>query len=308
MQQGTATRAVVFGGLMAALTIALAGPLGPVLPTVLALPIGLAYARYGWRVAAGAALVAASVCLMLYDWYTVLVLVVPSGVLPGLALGWGIAGRRRPAWIIGMATVANAVGYAVDLALGVLLLQRNPVQDWQHGVDWLISQVAAVGVPLAARWLGALLHWLEPALRQGLLAGSVLSSLILAVSAYTIAYLVYPRLGHPLPPLPPVGRWRLPWWTAVLLVMGLLLSRTGSRLGYLAPAGANVAVLLLGPFALQGLLTATALTRVLHLRGLGALAAALALWVISVFGIALGLADSLLDLRRRSLGWRLTPS
>ncbi len=292
------TQEVVFGGLMAALTIALAAPLGPLLPSVLALPVALAFVRHGPRSALWSALVATGGCLMFYDLVTVTAFIIPSGILAGLALGWG-AWRRWPALpTVALVTAANAAGYAADWYLGVLVLHHDPAVQFQATVSGGLALLRSL-VPL----LAPLINLWEPYLRQGIVASALAYSATMSIAAYVVALIVFRRLGRPLPLPPPLSRLRLPRWTALLLVAAFALSRVTLALPggtLLQAAAANMTLICYPPFALQGLLTALVLARGAGLRRAQALGLLLLLLILVGSSALLGLADSLFGLRRRA--------
>lgn len=293
------TQEVVFGGLMAALTIALAAPLGPLVPSALALPVALAYARHGRRSAVWSALVAAAGCLMFYDLVTVVGFIIPSGILAGLALGWGARNQRPAVETVAMATTANVAGYAASWFLALLVQHQDPMVQFQEGITSALAWLSSLG-PQAE----PVIRLVEPYLRRSVIASAIGYSCIMAIAAYLIALLIFRRLGHPLPPPPPLARLRLTLWWALLFVLAVAITRISlpGRLFDLTQGLCYNLTLLLYPlFTMQGVIVAAVLARGAGLGRGGAFLAGALVFFIGGAALFLGLADSLLDLRSQAL-------
>ena len=290
------TQEVVFGGLMAALTIALAAPLGPLLPSVLALPVALAFARHGRRSAIWSAVVATGGCLMFYDLVTVLGFIIPSGILAGLALGWGAWNERPPLQTVLLATAANVAGYFSTWLLTLFVMHQNPIALYQESVDHTMEALRALMPGQQAA-----LAVFEPYLRQGFVAGAVGYSFFMALAAYVVALIVFRQLGSPLVPPAPLARQQLPLWSAVLFLAGLAASRFSLPLpgwALLHAAGYNLTLVGVVLFWAQGMLVAALFARAAGLGGFGMLLGAVLVTLFYPTGVIIGVADSLVNLRR----------
>lgn len=207
-------RAMVFGAMMAAMTavfyaIALVLPI----PVHLPLPITLAYLRHGLRAAILAAVLGWLVSALFFGWFSALSLLVPFAIAPGLTMGWAIS-HRRTATQAGLATGLSAF-FAFLLTSVVMLLVAgiNPVDQLAQAQQQALQQVQERLSGMPADQQATLAEQLETMARMlptlvPLILGMAMA--LQSVFSYQLAAWIFPRLGHPLEPFPPMRRWTMP--------------------------------------------------------------------------------------------------
>ena len=91
--RSTRVQGLVFGGLMAAMTVVFS--LVPGLSVLMPIPLVLAYVRYGGRIAVMTA-TAATLFTMAFTGVVSAILAIPAGILPGLVFGMGFRRKWKP--------------------------------------------------------------------------------------------------------------------------------------------------------------------------------------------------------------------
>lgn len=249
------TRGLVFGALMAALTVVFVGG-AMVLPLTvhLPLPVALVTLRHGLRYGVLSGIVASLLAALLFGWVNVALVLIPLGLLPGLVLGWALYTRRGPAAAGAFTALAGLAGLLLTVALSLLIMGQNPldvqIQTFSDAMRQAVSRLPAPQQELYRPLLDAL-----PTLMRTLLPlALVLNAALMALLTYYLVHWLFPRLGHPVEPLPPFARWALPVWSvwAYVLVMtpALLLER--HLPAWAATVVTNVALGMQFLFALQG--------------------------------------------------------
>lgn len=299
------TRGLVEGALLAALGTALLlvvswVPVATPLSLGLPLTVALAVIRHGWRLGA---LVAAVTALLAFAFLGPLAALLAGLQLVGVGLPLGHGVRRGdPA---GRTILLTAAGFLVvasaSLLLSFLVTGVDPIEDLGRVLTEAFREAARAAErltgPLAVpepvreqqrqQWEAAI-RWLGLVLPATLLS----APLVAAFLSYLVAGAVLPRLGHPVPPLPPFAHWRLPAWTSFAFLglwgAGLLLGRQGG--GRWEAVWANLMLPFQLAFPIHGLATAYFFLRrwglerrvaavVLALGMLSGLGAALLFWL-----------------------------
>jgi uncharacterized protein YybS (DUF2232 family) len=241
-RRSTDPRGLVFGGLMAALVVVAA--LVPGLGLFMPIPLVLAYVRYGGRVAALTALVATFLSSLFRGPVDTLFLLVPAGILPGLAFGYGFRHKLKPLWIGLIAVLIFFLSFAVEYA-GVRLAflgGTDPLTQMMQDMNLIVDQfftryseqlakMPAV-TPEQQKTLANAqatvqqLRQQAPELLRNLIPSILfMSGVASAWLNYMLCRLILPRLGHEVPAPTPFGEFRLPLWMAWLFV-GLTLALT----------------------------------------------------------------------------------
>lgn len=240
---------------MAALTVVLHG-VSLVLPLTIHLPLptALVTLRHGLRTGVLSAVVAATLAALLFGWTGVVVGLVPLGLLPGLVLGWALNKKKSPTVTGAFIALAGLVGLLLTIVLSLAIMGQNPL-DVQIQLttemfrEWL-ARLPAEQQPQVRPLVEAL-----PTLIRTLLPlGLVLNAAMMAVLTYYLARLVFPRLGHPVEPLPAFSRWSLPVWSvwAYVLVMTPALLLHQRLPAWATTVAANLSMGMQFLFALQG--------------------------------------------------------
>lgn len=267
-QRSPGVRGLVFGGIMAAMVVVFA--LVPLLSLFLPIPLVLAYVRYGGRVAGLTAAVAIVFCALFVGPVQAFVLMVPAGVLPGLAFGYGFRRKLSPL-IIGLIVVTVFfVGFAANYAVmrvamfhgrdpfaatleqpqmrqlvdqffdaGEQLLKAQPAstEAQQRNLELSLGQMNEFRQnPLEAMWalLPASLFFLG------------------AVSTwinYMLCRWILPRFGHAVPAPTPFREFRLPVWLIWVYMLAMFGAQyVGSSL-LNAPWWVKLVMNVIGPLA-----------------------------------------------------------
>lgn len=238
-RRSTGLQGLVFGGLMAALIVLFA--LVPGLYYLMPIPLVLVYVRHGGRVAILAAVVSSLITMAVGGLINGL-LAIPSGILPGLVLGYGLRHKWKPL-NIGLAAVATSfVGFAmtyVVMRVGMFGGQ-DPIEQMMAtgpGRDLLNSMVDAMEqgggadqtVLQELREQPAAIVW--ALLPSGLFLAGAFSTWI----NWMLCRLTLPRFGYPVPSPTPFAEFRLPVWLVwlygVAMVAAPLLLRTPTIVG-----------------------------------------------------------------------------
>lgn len=235
--RSTRVQGLVFGALMAALTVVFS--LVPVLSVLMPIPLVLAYVRYGGRIAVMTA-TAATLFTMAFTGVISGILAIPAGILPGLVFGLGFRRRWRPLTIGLAAVLTFFFGFALTYVVTRLamfdgrdpfmaMLETPAVQAQVEGYAAFMDQMAEMvesaaaqgGTPTAAQLQMAQQYRdMADVLRRDAagLIWALLPSTLFFMGAfsswinYLLCKLILPRFGHPLPPATPFAEFRLPIW------------------------------------------------------------------------------------------------
>ncbi|HEY8345819.1 MAG TPA: DUF2232 domain-containing protein [Symbiobacteriaceae bacterium] len=236
----TGVRGLVFGGLMAALAVVCA--LVPFLSVFMPIPLTMAYMRYGGRIATMAGIVAVLFCALFFGPIQAFLLLVPAGILPGLAFGFGFSRKLRPITISLIAVAVFFASFGLDYVVTRALVLG--------GQDPIAAMLEAPEVQrLLDTYLGAYeqrLRDLQPTteaqqqaveralsqmteIRENIVEVAWIlmpSSLFLAGVVttwfnYLLCRWILPRFGFEIPAPTPFGDLRLPLWLTWVLVAAL---------------------------------------------------------------------------------------
>lgn len=239
-RSSSGVQGLIFGGLMAALVVVFA--LIPGFAFLMPIPLVLVFMRHGDRVAVMTAVVA---ILMTMAFRGVIngLLVIPSGILPGLIFGMGFRRQWKPLTIGLSAVAVFFVGYALSYAVMRMALfnGRDPIEVmvegkqfremWSMVTDMMLqstaSQAPANPTPAQAEQIAnttqmltemrnnpAGIYWvLLPS--AVFIAGAVSSWVNWMLFKWTL-----PRFGYTIPQPVPFVQFRLPMW--LVWVYGLL--------------------------------------------------------------------------------------
>lgn len=227
------TRALVFGAFMAALTVlaTLASAFVFPLPFVLPLPTALVALRHGLRPALLSGAAATLITFFMLGLTAAVAFPLLLGLIPGVALGIGLARRWRPGTVVLWLAGAVLVGSLVSVAIAILIFKENPVELLQR----LLRESNEMAAELMRRLAGNqapvqqqlqqqanLMQQMVEMLPRLFPAILALSALFNALAIYQVAVWVFPRLGHPVDPLTPLARWTLPRWVVWVLPLAVL--------------------------------------------------------------------------------------
>ncbi|HVB10380.1 MAG TPA: DUF2232 domain-containing protein [Bacillota bacterium] len=301
---------LVEGAFLAALGVVLvfaalfAPVIGPLLALAWPLPVAAAYVRHDVRTAVTVAVVAA-VLLTLFQGPLVGVSVgVQMGAL-GLALGWGLFGRREALVTIGVGALAAAFVLLASFATSLLFFKENLLTQMvtemgtvQGQVTKMLGSSASSASTAAVLQTFDLLRTLIPQLWPTLL---LLSALGVSFIGYLVAAAVFRRLQVTVPPLPPFQAWRLPWPAVAGWAAGAAILQFHPAHDVLYVAGLNLSMLFTALFTLAGMALLYAVLRHFHAaKGLAAVLCVLAA-INGLFSSLLlwgGLFDAMFDYRR----------
>jgi uncharacterized protein YybS (DUF2232 family) len=248
--RSSGVRGLVFGGIMAAMVVVFA--LVPFLSIFLPIPLVLAYVRYGGRVAVLTAIVAVVFSALFVGPIQAFLLMVPAGVLPGLAFGYGFRHKLRPL-IIGVIAVlvffvGSAAGYVVTrtAVLGgrdpiVVALEtpavRGQIDQTVDLMDRVVKsqptsteQQKRAMAQVSAQLNEFRSHPLDMA--WALLPASLfMTGAVSAWLNYLLCRWILPRFGHAVPEPTPFREFRLPaWFTGVFVALLFASSYMGGSL------------------------------------------------------------------------------
>jgi len=243
------TRGLVFGGLMAALVVVFS--LIPGLSVLMPIPLVLAFVRYGGRTAVLVA-VAATLFNMMFNGLVSGILVIPAGILPGLAFGLGFRRKWRPLSIGIVAVLTYFLGFALTYVVTRLAMfgGRDPFVALleEPATRTLVDQMVAVMVSLAEtiestatqsggtltpaqtqmveqyRQMAEMLQRDPVGVIWTLLPASLFfSGVVSSAINYLLCRFTLPRFGHEVPAWTPFAEFQLPTWSVWLyIVMSLL--------------------------------------------------------------------------------------
>lgn len=236
-------RGLVFGGLMAALLVVCA--LIPVLGAFIPIPLILAYVRYGARVSVMSAIVAVLFSAMFVGPVQAFLILVPMGVLPGLAFGYGFRNKKKPLITGLLVVLLFFIGTAADYVVTreAVLGGRDPIADTlnskemrdmlnpifnaveqsyknypakndtdKQNVQKAVDQLEQIRKdPVSYYW------YLMPSMVFLMGVGFTWIN-------YWLCRLILPRFGHEIPTPTPFGEFWLPaWvtWSFALLLLGV---------------------------------------------------------------------------------------
>lgn len=339
--RSTQTQGLVFGGLMAALIVVFS--LVPVLSYLMPIPLVLAFVRYGGRTAVLTA-VAATLFTMAFRGVISGILIIPAGILPGLAFGLGFRRKWRPLTIGITAVLAYFFGFALTYAVTrvamfggrdpfVAMLEQPDVRAFLDtmitSMQTLASQIeqaaaqsgaASSGSQVAAaeqyRMMADLLQRDPVGLIWTLLPASVFFSGVASSAVnYLLCRFTLPRFGHEVPAWTPFAEFRLPTWSVWLYaVMALaapyLLAGDMVSLPWWGKLLLNVFSPLMMIFMLAGVAVAYGFLRKRGLSGgAAALIVVLGTFMLGQLGpqllVLLAMWDTVFDVRGLGHGlWR----
>lgn len=243
MQRRSASgvQGLIFGGLMAALVVVFA--LIPGLSFLMPIPLVLVFMRHGGRVAVMTAVVSVLMTMAFRGAITG-ILVIPTGILPGLIFGLGFR-RQWNRMTIGLSAVAVFfVGFALSYAVMRLALfeGRDPIEIYVEGEQFrqiwnlvmdamqqaALQQQPATPTPQQAEALAnyqqmlaemranpAGIYWVL--MPSAVFMGGAFSAWV----NWTLFKWTLPRFGYPIPEPVPFAEFRLPIW--LVWVYGLLM-------------------------------------------------------------------------------------
>lgn len=233
-------RGLVFGGLMAALVVMCA--LIPFLSYFMPIPLVMAYMRYGGRVATLTSIVAVLFSALLVGPVQAFLLLVPAGILPGLAFGYGFRHRLKPLVIMLIAVVISFVSfgaayYVTRLAvLGgqdpiVAMLEQPAAQQFvdlyfETQEKWLLalqqqSDAQRLAAEQALSQLQEMREHLADVTRVLMPSGIFLAGVVSSWFNYMLCRLILPRFNLEVPAPTPFGEFRLPIWVTWAMVLAL---------------------------------------------------------------------------------------
>lgn len=277
-RSSSGVQGLIFGGLMASLVVVFA--MIPGLAFLMPIPLVLVFMRHGGRVAVMTAVVAV-LMTMAFRGVINSLLVIPSGILPGLIFGLGFRRQWKPLTIGLSAVAVFFVGFALSYVVMRLALfdGRDPIeiyvegdqfrQLWHLGLDAVeqtaLQQQPATPTPEQAQQLANFKQLVAE--MRGNPAGiywALLPSAIFLGGAFSswLNWMLFkwtlPRFGYTIPEPVPFVQFRLPIW--LVWVYGLLSWLSPTVLGSLSTViGASwVAKLLLNVISPLGLIIALA--------------------------------------------------
>jgi uncharacterized protein YybS (DUF2232 family) len=274
---------------------------GPLLVLAWPLPVAAAYVRHDVRAAVLVALVTAILLTLLQGPLVGASVGVQMGAL-GLALGWGLRGRRDALVTIAVGSAAAAVVLVASFAVSLLFFKENLLAETVAEFGTVGRQVAhALGGTANAAAVAQAFSTMQTLIPQIWPTLLCMASLVMSFFGYLVAGRVFTRLAIPVPPVPPFAAWRLPWpavagWAAGAVILQLHPGHDGLYL-----TGLNLSVLFSAVFTIGGLALLYAVLR--HFRAGRGLAAALCALAavngfLSVLLMWAGLFDALFDYRR----------
>jgi uncharacterized protein YybS (DUF2232 family) len=233
--RSSGVKGLVFGSLMAALIVVFA--LVPVLSLLMPVPLVLAYVRFGGRAAGLTAVVAALFSAMFVGPLQAFFLLIPAGILPGLAFGYGFRHKLKPL-VIGLLAVAVFIGgWAAEYVLmrALVLDGRDPIAtaleseqgrqalvrmtDFMEGLQ--AGQPAETAqqkraIEMTKTWASEIQA--NPVQVTWMLLPSVLFLLgtLSAWINYMLCRMILPRFGHEVPAPAPFAAFRLPVWLTLI--------------------------------------------------------------------------------------------
>ncbi|MBY6275928.1 DUF2232 domain-containing protein [Symbiobacterium thermophilum] len=339
--RSTRVQGLVFGGLMAAMTVVFS--LVPGLSVLMPIPLVLAYVRYGGRIAVMTA-TAATLFTMAFTGVVSAILAIPAGILPGLVFGMGFRRKWKPLTIGLAAVLTFFLGFALEYAVTrvvmfdgrdpfVAMLETPAVQNQVEMMAGVMEQTAAMiesaaadGAATAAQQQMAQQYRdMADLLRRdavGLVWTLLPASLFFAGAFsswfnYMLCRLILPRFGHPLPPSTPFAEFRLPIWVIwayalISLAVPLLAGGDMTALPWWGKLLLNVFTPLMFILVLAGLAVAYGWMRRRGLaKGLAVLILAVAFLLLGQLGmqllVLLAMWDTVFDVRGLGHGlWKRT--
>lgn len=257
------TRALVFGSLMAGLTVVLSALahipiISAVLFFTLGLPTALVLIRYNWRPALLSAAVGTLVTGMLMGPLAGITQAALAA-LPGLVLGQAIKIRAGAAQAVLMVMAVLALSLLVVFFLLPLMMGMNVMELMLQSVEQALEETSRRAPPETRESLELLAENLRQVTNLLLPALVVITGAMLAGGKYLAARLLLPRLGHHVEPVPPFAAWRFPLWCSWTLLgaLGLVAITSMDRVPELPTIFQtmviNVYMILMALMTVQGL-------------------------------------------------------
>ena len=307
---------------MAALVVIFAAV--PILNLLMPIPLVLTYMRFGGRAALLACVVSALFSAIFMGPVNMLLILVPGGLMPGLAFGYGLRRGWKPLMTGILALVVFFLGFALTyvgtraLVLGgrdpiADMLQTEPAKRLIADSTTLLEQAyqakpASPGRDQALEGLRELREHPVEMEYTLLPAALFLAGAVSSWFNYKLLQLSLPRLGHPIPAPAPFSEFRLPTWSvwvyAAAMLAGNYLGDSGTLVN--APWPVKVFANIIGPlvilFILAGIAVAYGyLRRKVGLGRMPAILLALAGFLLRNNGpvvyVMLAIWDTLFDFR-----------
>lgn len=233
--RSSGVRGLVFGGIMAALVVVFA--LVPYLSIFMPLPLILAYLRYSGRVAVLTSIVAALLSSIFVGPVQAFLILVPTGILPGLTFGYGIRRKLKPLVTGLLAVGVFFLGFALNYVItrAVVLEGRDPIvvaAESEQGRQLLNDQFDAFekviqNMPTEREDQRQAVEQMKTLVEEGrrdpvAMTWSLLPMGIFLMAAfsswltYMLARWILPRFGHEVPRPAPFGEFYLPAWLSAL--------------------------------------------------------------------------------------------
>lgn len=218
---------LVFGGIMAALVVIFA--VVPILNLLMPIPLVLTYMRFGGRAALLAGVVSALFSAIFMGPVNMLLILIPGGLMPGMAFGFGLRRGWKPLMTGILALVIFFFGYALTyvgtraLVLGgrdpiADAVETEPVKSWIGEVTTTMEQAYQTqpASPSRDQMINQLRDFREhPAAMEYALLPTILLFMgsVSTWFNYKMLQISLPRLGHPVPTPAPFSEFRLPTWS-----------------------------------------------------------------------------------------------
>ncbi|MGE5675744.1 MAG: DUF2232 domain-containing protein [Mycobacterium leprae] len=238
--RSTGVRGLVFGGIMAALVIVFA--VVPMLSIFMPIPLVLVYVRYGGRTALLTSVVAVIFSVLLVGPVQAISYLVPAGILPGLAFGYGFRRKLRPIVIGVIAVAVSIMGYAATYVItrAAVMGGRDPIAvavqspEARQLIDPIISAMEKAtalpsGATEAQKQQAERVKAQIDEIKQdpAAVTWALLPSSLLFFGAasswlnYMLCRWILPRFGHEIPAPTPFSEFWIPSWLTWVFVAAL---------------------------------------------------------------------------------------
>lgn len=304
---GGHAHSLVEGALLAGLAVVLVFAslflpvVGPLLILAWPLPVAAAYVRHDAQSAVMVALVTAILVALFQGPLIGVSVGVQMGAL-GVALGWGLAGRRDAVVTIAAGSVAAAAVLVVSFGISLLFFKQNLLTSTVTEMATAGKQLGTlIGSSASASTLTQALKAVETLVPQVWPTLLVLSALGMSFLGYVVAKRVFARLGIVVPPVPAFAQWRLPWPAVAGWAAGAAILQFHTQHDAFYLTGLNLSILFSEVFELAGVALLYAVLRHFNApRGLAAIICIVAA-INGLFAELLlwaGLFDAMFDYRR----------